>query len=154
MDRAVSVEDIYAAASRRVGASAGYAGDITLQEAWSLLKDDADAFLVDVRTEAEWSYVGTPDLSPIGRKPIFAQWLLAPAMSENPNFFDDLAAQGMTPGKAAIVMCRTVNRSLKAARAMTAKGFPRSYFMLEGFEGSLDGEKHRGLRDGWKLLRR
>ena len=115
-----------------------------------MLREEADACPRDGRTEAEWSDVGTHDLSHVGRKPIFAQWLLAPAMSENPNFFDDLAAQGMTPGKAAIVMCRTVNRSLKAARAMTAKGFPRSYFMLEGFEGSLDGEKHRGLRDGWK----
>lgn len=33
---------------------------------------------------------------------------------------------------------------------MTAKGFPHCYFLLDGFEGSLDEEKHRGVRDGWK----
>jgi rhodanese-related sulfurtransferase len=150
MDQAVAIEEIYATAARRVDPSVGYAGELTLQEAWSLLADDALARLVDVRTQAEWSYVGVPDLSAIGREPIFAQWLLAPAMSENPNFFDEVSAQGLAPDMAAIIMCRTVNRSPKAARAMTAKGFPRCYFLLEGFEGSLDDEKHRGLRDGWK----
>ena len=151
MDQAVAVEDIYATASQRVDSSTGYAGELSPQEAWSLLRDDAQARLVDVRTQAEWSYVGIPDLSSIGRETIFTQWLLAPAMSENLNFFDELTTQGLTPDMAAIIMCRTVNRSPKAARAMTAKGFPRCYFLLEGFEGSLDDEKHRGLRDGWKV---
>lgn len=155
MDRIVAVEDIYAediyaTASRRIDSSAGYAGDLTPEEAWSLLKSDSDAILVDVRTAAEWSYVGVPDLSAIGREPVFAQWLLAPAMSENPNFFDELNARGVTPDKAAIFICRTINRSPKAARALTAKGFPRCYFLLEGFEGSLDESNHRGARDGWK----
>ena len=94
--------------------------------------------------------MGVPDLSAVDREPVFAQWLLAPAMSENPNFFAELTARGVTPDKAAILMCRTVNRSPKAARAMTAKGFPRCYFLRDGFEGSLDDEKHRGHRDGWK----
>lgn len=150
MEQAVAVEEIYATASQRVDSSTGYAGELSPQEAWDLLSHDAQARLVDVRTQAEWSYVGIPDLSAIGREPIFAQWLLAPAMSENPNFVAELTAQGMTPDTAAIIMCRTINRSPKAARAMTAKGFPRCYFLLEGFEGALDDEKHRGLRDGWK----
>ena len=150
MDEAVAVEEIYTTAHKRVDATAGYAGDLTVEEAWSLLKDDPQAVLVDIRTQAEWSYVGVPDLSAVDREPVFAQWLLAPAMSENPNFFAELTGQGVTPDKAAILMCRTVNRSPKAARAMTAKGFPRCYFLRDGFEGSLDDEKHRGHRDGWK----
>lgn len=150
MERAASVEEIYAIASARIDASAGYAGNLTVEEAWSLLGRGPDAVLVDIRTQAEWSYVGVPDLSAIDREAVLAQWLLAPSMSENQNFFNELAAQGVTPGKAAIIMCRTVNRSPKAARAMTAKGFPHCYFLLDGFEGSLDEEKHRGVRDGWK----
>ena len=150
MDEAVAVEDLYTTAHQRVDADAGYAGDLMGEEAWSLLKQDPEAVLVDIRTQAEWSYVGVPDLGAIGRETVFAQWLLAPAMSENPDFFAELSAQGVVPGRAAILMCRTVNRSPKAARAMTAKGFPRCYFLRDGFEGCLDDDKHRGHRDGWK----
>ena len=146
----MAVGDIYESACQRLDPDAGYAGDLKVEEAWSLLGDDPDAVLIDIRTKAEWSYVGVPDLSAIGREPVFAEWLLFPAMSENPNFFDELSTQGVGPDKAAIVMCRTVNRSGKAVRAMTERGFPRSYLLLEGFEGSIDGDKHRGARDGWK----
>lgn len=146
----MAVEDIFTTASERVVTSAGYAGDVTAEEAWRLIKDNSDAYLIDVRTQAEWSYVGIPDLSAIGRKPVLAQWLLAPAMGENPDFVDELAALGVTPDKAAIFMCRTVNRSPRAARAMTANGYPRCYYLIDGFEGSLDDHKHRGNRDGWK----
>ena len=44
-----------------------YAGDITPQEAWKLLSDNPEAVLVDVRTDAEWRFVGVPDLSSLGR---------------------------------------------------------------------------------------
>lgn len=115
MERAASVEEIYAIASARIDASAGHAGNLTVEEAWSLLGRGPDAVLVDIRTQAEWSYVGVPDLSAIGREAVFAQWLLALSMRENQNFFNELTAQGVTPGKAAIIMCRTVNRSPKAA---------------------------------------
>lgn len=150
MGQAAAVEKIYKIASERVDSSAGYAGDLTVEEAYSLLKDDPDAVLIDIRTQAEWSYAGIPDLGDIGREAVFAQWLLAPSMSENPDFLNELTARRVTPDKAVIFMCRTVNRSPKAARAMTAKGFPRCYFLLDGFEGSLDENKHRGNRDGWK----
>jgi rhodanese-related sulfurtransferase len=32
-----------------------------------MLKRDADAVLIDVRTIAEWAYVGLPDVSATGR---------------------------------------------------------------------------------------
>ena len=44
-----------------------YAGDITPLEAWKLLSDNPNAVLVDVRTDAEWRFVGVPDLSSLGR---------------------------------------------------------------------------------------
>ena len=40
-----------------------YAGDVSTQEAWRVLSDNPKAQLVDVRTAAEWTYVGIPDLS-------------------------------------------------------------------------------------------
>ena len=50
-----------------------YAGDLTPQQAWDLLADNPDAVLVDVRTEAEWRYVGVPDLTSVGRQPVLAR---------------------------------------------------------------------------------
>lgn len=146
----MGVEDIYAAAAARVEPGVGYAGDVTADEAWRLLNDDADAVLVDVRTQAEWMFVGIPDLGPAGKEALLVQWQVFPAMSENPNFADELAAKGATPAKAALFICRTANRSPQAARAMTARGYPRCYVVSGGFEGPPDGDKHRGTRDGWK----
>ena len=34
-----------------------YAGDVTPEEAWDILKTDKSAVLIDCRTDAEWSYV-------------------------------------------------------------------------------------------------
>ena len=37
-----------------------YAGDLATDAAWTMLKDNPAAQLVDVRTTAEWSFVGVP----------------------------------------------------------------------------------------------
>ncbi len=146
----MGVDDIYAAAADRVDPGAGYAGDVMVDEAWCLLNDDPDAVLVDVRTQAEWMFVGIPDLAAAGKEPVLAQWQVFPAMRENPNFADELAAKGVTSDKAVLFICRTVNRSPQAARAMTARGCSQCYVVSGGFEGPPDGDKHRGTRDGWK----
>ena len=51
--------------------SNAYAGDISAAEAYSILERDKSAVLVDVRTKAEWAYVGVPDLSEIDKETIF-----------------------------------------------------------------------------------
>ena len=51
-----------------------YAGDITPQEAWKLLSDNADAVLVDCRTSAEWRFVGVADISSLGRDVVYVEW--------------------------------------------------------------------------------
>ena len=147
---AMVVNEIYAAAAEQAGAGVGYAGDITVEDAWRLLKNDPDAVLVDVRTKAEWMFVGIPDLGAAGKKPVLVQWHLFPAMSENPAFAEELSAAGVTPDAAALFICRTANRSPQAAKAMTAKGYRRCYVVTEGFEGPPDDYKHRGTLHGWK----
>ena len=42
-----------------------YAGDISVEDAWRILGEDVTAQLVDVRTQAEWNFVGLPDLSKV-----------------------------------------------------------------------------------------
>lgn len=128
-----------------------YAGDITPEQAWEILESDPDAVLVDVRTEAEWRFVGVPDLSTLGRDVVYVEWNRADG-SHNDGFVDDLIASGVVPGEQPVVfLCRSGNRSIGAAESATAAGIAPSYNMLDGFEGNLDGNRHRG-QTGWKAL--
>ena len=61
--------------------TAGYAGDIDPRAAWDMLSRDRSAVLIDVRTSAEWAYVGAADLSTLARKPLFVEWQSFPAMT-------------------------------------------------------------------------
>ena len=45
----------------------GYAGDVAARAAWDALRSDPAAVLIDVRTRAEWAYVGLPTLAEIGK---------------------------------------------------------------------------------------
>lgn len=146
----MSFETVRKAAAARVGSDAGYAGDVTPEEAWCLLKDDPAAVLVDVRTQPEWAFVGIPDLSEAGKQPVLVSWQMFPAMNVNPNFAAELATREVTADQSVIFMCRSGNRSADAARAMTAKGFSRCFNLADGFEGPLDGDRHRGAAGGWK----
>lgn len=128
-----------------------YAGDITPEQAWKLLSENADAVLVDVRTDAEWRFVGVPDLTGLQRDAVFIEWNRTDG-SRNDGFVDDLQAAGITPGERPVVfLCRSGNRSIGAAEAATEVGIGPSYNILDGFEGDLDENKHRGTT-GWKAV--
>ena len=131
-------------------ADIGYAGDISAAETWDRLQGDPEALLVDVRTDAEWTYVGAPDLSGIGKKPLLVAWQLFPAMAQNPDFLAQLRAAGATPQHKLYFICRSGARSRAAAKAATTAGFANSYNVAGGFEGDLDPARHRGRRSGWK----
>ncbi|MGV0746167.1 rhodanese-like domain-containing protein [Mycolicibacterium sp. XJ870] len=128
-----------------------YAGDITPEEAWKLLSEDPAAVLVDCRTDAEWRFVGVPDLASIQRDVVYVEWNRTDG-SHNDAFVDDLQASGVTPGDRPVVfLCRSGNRSIGAAEAATAVGIGPSYNVLDGFEGNLDENRHRGST-GWKAV--
>ncbi|MBU6444066.1 MAG: rhodanese-like domain-containing protein [Alphaproteobacteria bacterium] len=134
--------------------NADYAGDITCTEAWELLKADTGAQVVDVRTVAEWSYVGLPDLTALGRRVLTVEWHGFGTRTVNPDFVpqvhEALDAVGAGPETAVVFLCRSGVRSRLAATAMTQAGFKRAYNVADGFEGDLDNEYHRGRRNGWK----
>ena len=112
-----------------------YAGDLTPREAWELLEQDPSAVLVDCRTEAEWNYVGIPELSQVGRHPVLVQWQRYPDGALNPSFVDELRAKGVTDDAPVVFLCRSGHRSIGAAEAATAAGVERAYNVLDGFEG-------------------
>ena len=128
-----------------------YAGDVTPDEAWQLLADDHDAVLVDVRTDAEWNFVGLPDLGALGKKTVLISWQRLPDMSQNQKFAAELTAAGVAPASSVLFICRSGARSAAAAEYCTAEGFANCYNVIEGFEGPSDGDKHRGTISGWKM---
>ena len=129
---------------------AQFAGDIPVQEAWSILRDERNATLIDVRTDAEWSFVGVPDLGELGKKPLLLSWQRFPDMSPNINFVESLRSSGIVSDAANLFICRSGARSRSAALVMAADGFTRCYNIAEGFEGDKDIHQHRGHAGGWK----
>ncbi len=131
-----------------------YAGDVTVEECWSGLQNDSDSFIIDVRTRAEWAYVGMPDLSP-GMHPIIAmEWQQFPHMNVDGDFARNLTEQlsqrGATANSKLYFLCRSGVRSLAAANAMASQGFTACYNIAGGFEGDADTQGHRGNINGWK----
>ena len=136
------------------GQTRPYAGDITPLEAWKLLSDNPNAVLVDVRTDAEWRLVGVPDLSSLGREVVYIEWNTTGG-TRNESFVEELKER--VPPTAAdeerpvIFLCRSGNRSIGAAEVATAVGISPAYNVLDGFEGHLDANGHRG-ETGWRAV--
>jgi len=117
---------------------------------WEALCTDPQAQLVDVRTDAEWNFVGVPDLAAAGKQAVLIPWQVYPTMQPNAAFNDQLKEAGFTPDQHIYFICRSGQRSLAAAQAAQAAGFPHAYNVAEGFEGGVDAHGHRGVAAGWK----
>lgn len=127
-----------------------YAGDITPEEAWEILKNDSKAQIVDVRTVPEWAFVGCPDVSSLKKKLIRICWRVYPQMIVNQDFEQQLEREVPDRDVTLLFICRSGARSQDAAIAMTAKGYGTCYNIAGGFEGDLDAGSHRGTRNCWK----
>ncbi len=124
--------------------------DIGPKATWQALSEEPDAALVDVRTDAEWNFVGLADLGTIGKQAVLIPWQIYPSMQVNGHFADQLHKAGLTPLHRIYFLCRSGARSLAAAQAAQAAGFPHVFNIADGFEGPVDGEGHRGKVAGWK----
>lgn len=132
----------------------GYLADATPEETWEALSKEADAVLVDVRTAAEWNYVGLPDVSKVDAPLLRIEWQSFPSGITNAAFVETLgdALEGVGGSHDAPLyfICRSGARSASAAAAMTAAGYSRCYNVAGGFEGGRDAKGHRGTVEGWK----
>lgn len=115
------------------------------RQAWDLMQQNTDAVLVDVRTIVEHAFVGHPPGA------IHIAWKEAPDWQINANFVDEV--KKLVPDKSAPVLflCRSGQRSLDAAKALEEAGYERVINIIDGFEGSLDEQKHRGNLGGWRF---
>jgi len=137
-----------------IGDDRGFAGDLSVEDAYAMLVKDENAALVDVRTQPEWNYVGVPDLAALGKKAIFREWQTYPAMQVATDFVqglaDELQRRGADKTSPVLFLCRSGARSRHAAIALTNAGWTHCYNIADGFEGPLDGERRRGAVAGWR----
>lgn len=134
----------------RPAATADGVREIGVDRLWETLRSDPDAVLVDVRTRAEWAFVGVPDLSGLGREPLLVEWQSYPRMKANPAFVETVGDAAKDRDAPLFLLCRSGARSRAAAAALAAAGHARCFNVTEGFEGPRDSRGHRGGVSGWK----
>ena len=140
-----TVAEVLSAAQERAAAEGlSYFGAVTPEEAHALATELPNARLIDVRTRAEWDFVGHIPRS------VLIEWNSYPAGARNPAFLDELRALVPDPETPLLFVCRSGQRSDSAARAATAAGYHRAFNVLEGFEGPRDDKGHRGTVGGWR----
>jgi rhodanese-related sulfurtransferase len=115
------------------------------QQAWALLQQNTGAVLVDVRTKVEHAFVGHP----IGA--IHIAWKEAPDWQVNSKFVAEVEKRVSDKNAPVLLLCRSGQRSLDAAKALEEAGFRRLINIVDGFEGLLDQHNHRGNLGGWRF---
>ena len=113
------------------------------------LQDNPQALFVDVRSKAEYKYVGFPENS------ILIPWIDDPDWEPNPEAFSDLVMQELDGREnllntEIILICRSGFRSNEALKCLENKGFTQVSHVASGFEGDLDEIDHRGNLNGWR----
>jgi len=124
--------------------------NVSPQMTWEALQADPQAQMVDVRTDAEFNFVGLADLSQAAKQPVLIPWQVYPTMQVNTGFVKQMQAAGLTPEHKIYFLCRSGVRSAAAAMAAIEAGYPHAYNIADGFEGPPDTEGHRGQVAGWK----
>jgi len=116
------------------------------QQAWEVLQSNAGAVLVDVRSKVEHAFVGHPPGA------IHIAWKEAPDWQVNNQFVADVKKVATNPNAPVLLLCRSGQRSLDAAKALENAGYQHLINIVDGFEGSLDANKHRGNLGGWRFV--
>ena len=123
-----------------------YKGDVLPPEAHERLKKNANAVLIDVRTQPEWTFVGVPQVDRLVR----LSWQVYPQMEINSRFVDEVEGMSLPKDAEILCICRSGARSASAASALARAGYENCWNVAEGFEGDKDGKGQRGKNNGWK----
>jgi rhodanese-related sulfurtransferase len=81
---------------------------------------------------------------------VHVPWATGTALTRNPRFVRELEAK-VNKDAALLLLCRSGKRSALAAEVAAKAGFTRVFNILEGFEGEIDAQQHRGGGDGWRF---
>lgn len=126
-----------------------HAGDLSSREAYTLLLEQPDAVLLDVRTDGEHQTIGLPDLTAASGDLLRIPWTDR-AGNPNPHFLESLAAAVGDTTRPLLVLCRSGARSGAAARAAAGAGYRLAINVADGFEGPPGPDGRRGTVAGWQ----
>jgi rhodanese-related sulfurtransferase len=119
--------------------------EISPQSAFERLRQP-NTYLIDVRTIAEYVYVGHPEMATCIPLMFWDETQIQQVA--NVNFLEDVKAR-FKPTDTLILICRSGSRSRHAMRLLRREGFSSVFNISEGFEGNRDREGYRTL-GGWK----
>jgi rhodanese-related sulfurtransferase len=111
-----------------------------------VVKSPSNTFIIDVRTRAEYQFVGHPDLSN-GAANIPLKFY--PSWKTNIDFVKNVEARYKLDDTI-ITICRSGKRAKTAAKLLLDAGFMNVFYMTDSFEGSKDPKGHRTV-NGWKV---
>lgn len=122
---------------------------VSTKDAWQKIQQE-DSFLLDVRTEAEWDFVGTPVVN--AARYIQISFMEYPGMLVNNDFILEFNKK-FTGNKQSNIfcLCRSGARSHKVAEILELQGFTAVYNLIDGFEGEVDSNQQRSNVSGWKF---
>ena len=130
-------------ASAAARARLAFMKHLTPKEAARFLQDNPPAVFIDCRSEMEYFFVGHP----VGAHHV--AWNDGPDWEVNPHFVGQVK-KVTSMNRPVVLICRSGHRSIDAGMALEKAGYTDVYNVLEGFEGPLDDEHHRGGLTGWR----
>lgn len=120
-------------------------------KAWEVLQSRPKAVLVDVRSSLEYTHVGHPVGSlhvPLMEPP---DWQPVPDFTARVRAaLEERHKDRQAESLPLLLICRSGRRSQAAGELLLADGFTEVYNISDGFEGDLDGLKHRSAINGWR----
>lgn len=133
--------------------------DVDADYAYDCAVEDPNCYILDVRTNGEWRWVGHPGINKqsegadLEGKVVNISWLIIKKnqMVANRKFLRKVNAQfrDVKHEVELITMCRSGSRSRAAAEALEAAGYHVNN-MINGFEGDRDEDGYR-TKNGWKV---
>jgi rhodanese-related sulfurtransferase len=116
------------------------------KDAYELIENDSSVILVDVRTRAEFDWVGKPVVNNI-QQYVHIEWLMYPGSAQNPDFLVSL--NKFSKNTTLVFLCRSGIRSKMAVQTALDNGFDVAIDIIGGFEGQRNSSGHRKTIDGW-----
>jgi rhodanese-related sulfurtransferase len=116
--------------------------NLSPHQALELLRQRRDAVLLDIRSFAEFWFVGHP-VGAVNVPFNDEEWNL------NARFVED-AKEFARPDQPVVLICRSGKRTKDAGALLEAAGFTDIYHVTTGFEGDLNGKDQRSLVNGWR----
>jgi rhodanese-related sulfurtransferase len=132
--------------------------DVTPAQAYEMASTNPNVYILDVRTDSEWTWVGHPGVNAVGDGAglegkvvnISYEIEVKGNLVVNPCFLKDVdeVFEG-NPDLVLITMCRSGGRSVAAANLLEPAGY-QVLNMVTGFEGGKDTFGYRTV-SGWKV---